>query len=800
MKPPSSVMGGGYRRKADQETVGRNSRVRYDYLAFDKRMIPYSSARLRENVNRPNERSIKPDMGQPFGQTVAANFDLPNNGILPNSYSRLFDVLVTDISALTGTLYRIETQIEILANTVLGTSAHTQNVVLASSIGRAFLQSQIDNQGYHRFTGAEYSLPTTHKQKLFQARRIRALFYNIDSGSPVLEETSAFTEYFCYSPTVGIGSTINASINYSTPNNTVFDSANNSATARIFTRFDNIQFTGDSDNQLFKLVFNAQSTTGTPTKVFYTDSHAFYPANGVTGLEQELLQPDGPILENYSVNNHDVDFIPVAWPPIVKKELGYGWDPTWYSAASVSPSVITTFYINYAVVKLVAGNTASDNIFKFFDIQMDSIVGTDFANVGTTIEGSYTIETLRSGQSNYQTVASNIQTSPLNPAVTTPATLHSNALRTLTSNPADDIRGPIVANLYTTWSYTNTQIMNFYDLFNAIAVPPYFNSISMAIQNETQAGYDIVVTAYDGFTAFNQNGASGETPYVTCELFIKDAGSNKTLLYSDLNILLTGYSLSNTPFTIKQVDRSAGSPDLSWFPANYTGGHTIDINLKYTFSTSGYSSFLQSQVLSSQVTAPFLLYSSNNLLNTSGNFSDQSLTLWSLEDHETLPFTTASSKAYTVTLDELPQEHFNWKITVHQTVLADGASHNVAVVFGPSNIYAHGTNYGFRLSKEGNNPYIFTFPTGSMVLTNFGAALSGLLTNDVLKWTLDYDAATTTTTLTILKNGTPLTLSNGGVKNWGSNWLAYTGSPLHIALNLNPANIRWDKVLVERTG
>ena len=611
MKPPSDKMGGGYRRKADQDTLGRNSRLRYSYLASDPRMIPYSSARLRENQNKPIGRTLQADMGE---GTVAANIEMAANGLLPNSYSRLFDVLVTDISALSATNLRIEAEIEILANPVLGTPAHTQTVLLATNIGRAFLQSRIDSTGFHRFISAEYQIDIARRQKLFEARRVRVLFYDNDGSSPVLDRTTAFTEYFCYSPVVGIGSTINASINYSTPNNTVFDSANNSATAKIVTRFDNFAFTGDSDNQNFQLRFDAQSTTGTPTKVFYATSHVFNPNIGLTGVEVELLQPDGPIYENYSVNNHDVDFFPVAWPSVVKKQLGYGWDPAWDSAASVSPSVITTFYINYAVVKLVAGNTASNNVFKFFDIQMDSIAGTDFANVGARILGDYTIETLRSGQSNYSTVASNIQQSPLNPAATTPATLHNNALRTL-GNPADDIRGPIVANLYTTWSYTNTEVMNFYDMFNAIAVPPYFDSISMAIQNETQAGYDIVVTAYDGFTAFNQNGASGETPYITCELYIRDSAS-ATVLYQDLNIQLTGYSLSNTPFTVKQVDRSTGSPDLSWFPKTFTGGHSIDINLNYTFATSGYSSFLQTQILNSQVTAPFALYSASNLLST----------------------------------------------------------------------------------------------------------------------------------------------------------------------------------------
>ncbi len=53
MKPSSGSMGGGYRRKADQDTLGRNSRVRYaTYVPFDKRMIPANSARIYANSNK----------------------------------------------------------------------------------------------------------------------------------------------------------------------------------------------------------------------------------------------------------------------------------------------------------------------------------------------------------------------------------------------------------------------------------------------------------------------------------------------------------------------------------------------------------------------------------------------------------------------------------------------------------------------------------------------------------------------------------------------------------------------------
>tara|TARA_R100000900_G_scaffold27837_4_gene21925 strand:+ start:6390 stop:9458 length:3069 start_codon:yes stop_codon:yes gene_type:complete len=53
MKPPFSNMGGGYRRKADQDTLGRNSRLRYStYVPFDKRMMPLSNARIYANSNK----------------------------------------------------------------------------------------------------------------------------------------------------------------------------------------------------------------------------------------------------------------------------------------------------------------------------------------------------------------------------------------------------------------------------------------------------------------------------------------------------------------------------------------------------------------------------------------------------------------------------------------------------------------------------------------------------------------------------------------------------------------------------
>lgn len=59
MKPPSSNMGGGYRRKADQDTLGRNSRIRYStYVPFDKRMTPASNARIYANTNKVRGTNI----------------------------------------------------------------------------------------------------------------------------------------------------------------------------------------------------------------------------------------------------------------------------------------------------------------------------------------------------------------------------------------------------------------------------------------------------------------------------------------------------------------------------------------------------------------------------------------------------------------------------------------------------------------------------------------------------------------------------------------------------------------------
>ena len=165
MKPPSNIKGGGYRRKAEQDTLGRNSRVRYSYLASDKRMIPYSSTRLRKNLNKPTGRTSQPDMGE--SGTVAINFEMPQNGVAP-SYNRLTDVVVTDVSALQGTTLRIEVEIEILANPVLNTTAHTQIAVLATSIGRTYLENRIAANGSHKFTGAclLYTSPSPRDRSL----------------------------------------------------------------------------------------------------------------------------------------------------------------------------------------------------------------------------------------------------------------------------------------------------------------------------------------------------------------------------------------------------------------------------------------------------------------------------------------------------------------------------------------------------------------------------------------------------------------------------------------------------------
>ena len=581
-------------------------------------MIPHSYARLRENQNKPIGRTFLPGMGK---GAVATNFDLYmyGNGIHAVQASRAFDVLITDVSALSGTLYRLEVEIEILANPVLGTSAHSQNLLLASNISKSFMESEISNYGYARLQGAEYQINTLHKQKLFEARRIRVQFYNKDSGSPVLEETSDFSEYFCYSPVVGIANTINASINYQTPNHTVFDTNSFSQTAKIVTRFDNFAFTGDSENLSFKLAFNAASTSATPTKVFYEESILFNPNNGVPYLEIELLQPDAiprSIMENYSVNDHDVDLIPAAWPSVVKKELGYGWDSSWNSPVSVSPSVITTFDISYADIVLAQGISGTTNQWKEFAIIMNTLTATNIANVGYNISSNNSITAFRSGitQPQYYIAAMG---HILDPAVATPATLHTNVLRTYGA-VTDIIRGPCLANVDVDWFYTGKGVLSHEWPSDRVVVPPYFNTISLAVQNFTQTGYDIVVTAFDGFTAFNQNGASGETPYYEILIDIWDAtlATNQPPVFSASGIQFTGSTL---PFTIKTVSRAAGSPDLSWFPASFSGSHEISVYVKYTVATSGFT-----QTVYNYPAGPFTMYSGHRVLST-GTLTNQSL-------------------------------------------------------------------------------------------------------------------------------------------------------------------------------
>lgn len=616
MKPPSNIKGGGYRRKAEQDTLGRNSRLRYSYLASDKRMIPYSSTRLRKNLNKPTGRTSQPDMGETG--TVTINFEMPQNGVAP-SYNRLMDVVVTDISALQGTLLRIEAEIEILANPVLNTTAHTQIAVLATSIGRTYLANEIATQGSHKFTGAEYYIPTTHRQKVFQARRIRVHFYNIDSGNPVLEKTSAFTEYFCYSPTVGIANTVNAFINYITPPNaTVFDYQSASQTAKIVTRFDNFAFTGNSDGANFKLAFKAGSTSSYGGQVFYEESHAFNPNVGLPRIDVELIQPDAPITENYSVNNHDVDLIPEAWPSEVSQQLGYGWDPSWNSPVSVSPSTLTTLSIVDAALTLVQGIAGTTNQYKTFQVRLDSINALNVANVGQNIDVDYLITPQRSGR-NVHVLYQAAMAYPLDPTISTPAIVVgpvNNILRT-NSLATDDIRGPLHALLRAEFYYTGTPLLFANDLTNDLIVPPYFNTLTLALQNQTQNGYDIVVTAFDGFTAFNQNGASGETPHYEFELNIGDsATSNQPPLYTATNIQFTG---STVPFTIKTVSRAAGSPDLSWFPASYASGHDISVYMRYTVATSGFT-----QTVYNPPAGPFMMYSGFNVLSSS-SFTNQSL-------------------------------------------------------------------------------------------------------------------------------------------------------------------------------
>lgn len=611
MKPPSDKMGGGYRRKADQDTLGRNSRLRYSYLPSDPRMIPYSSARLRENQNKPIGRTLKSDMGK---NTVAANFDLSNydNGVHPSKFERVFDVLITDVSALVGTLYRIEVELEVLANPVLGTSAYSQTLLLATSIGRTYINSQIDSTGYLRIGGAEYQITSqAHKHQTFQARRIRVLCYNIDSGSPVLEAKSDFTEYFCYSPVVGIVSPIDASIVYDGQVSTVFDANSFSTNSKIVSRFENISYTGDSYTRLFKLRFEAESTSSTSTQVVYTETIAFDPTNNPVPLfELELLQPDGPIYENYMVNNLNVRLEPAEWPSAVRRQLGYGWDIAWESAANMSPSSLTTFNIIDAEIRLIAGQTLTNpNPWKFFKIQLDSLNATNVASVGNNIDSNYIIQTLRSGKNQYSEYIALVANE--DPATSAPTVLHNNVLRTYGAT-GDDIQGPVIATLRTQWTYTGVCVLNKHPIYDQVAVPPYFNTISLQIQNENESGYDIVVTAFDAFTAFNQNGASGETPFWTIELTITDNSAN--LLYQQT----TQYD-GTVPFPLKQVSRSTNSPDLSWFPTTYSGTHNISLFVKYSFATNGFI-----LPINTIPASPFVLYSAGNLLTTNA-FYNQTL-------------------------------------------------------------------------------------------------------------------------------------------------------------------------------
>lgn len=603
MKTPSGT-GGGYRRKADQNTLGRNSRIRYSsYIPHDKRMVPHGSARLFQNNNRPSGKISQPDLNVP---SVSIRFELNNDGINATTTSNNWKFWLSSVSALTGTLYTVYEDIEI------PDANYSVSVQIISSISKQNLEVFTRPGANPVNLDGESFIDPTHRQKYFVARRFRISFYNLDNATPVYERSTEYTPYFCYSPVVGISSpAIDASILYGNAG-TVFDLScctSSSTASKLVTRFDNITYSGNSNTELFQLQFNAASTTASDlglisTPVPYQATSAFDPTNNAPPrFDLELTQTGGYVTENYAVNNLYAQFEPVAWPPQVTKTLGYGWDPSWENIP-ISPRSLTTFDISFARFELSQGQT-STNPWKSFNIDLTALNATNVASVGPNIQGQYVIWCLRSAKSTptaYLAVTNTYE----DPAVSVPVTMHSNILRIVNSAASDDIRGPIIGYIQAQWNYTGIGVHTAVDQTVHSAVPPYFNTINLTLQNQTNDEYDIVITGFDGFTAFNQNGASGETPYWTIELLITDGSSN--ILFEDNSVQYDG----TIPFTLKHVSRLSGSSDLSWFPLNYTGVHNISITIKYTFETSWFVIPLYLAPLSS-----FIVHTAQNVLTTS---------------------------------------------------------------------------------------------------------------------------------------------------------------------------------------
>lgn len=499
--------GGGYRRKRDQDTLAKSSRLRTEAL-----------------------------IGGPITSTT-----ITLHGVLAgHSTARSMYLDITSIDGGFDTdIYRISYELEI-DDVVVYTSPIFAYVTLD------YIVQNFKDQNLHH---ADYN-------DIFKKRRLRV---TITDG--LYTYVSPWTTPFTYSPNIALTSVdVDIYYDYSDIVTTATEFAAVDSTGYTALRLTNFVQTGATeDSQSFALLVYSTTNDSQQSYDFgnYTTVGGLPPltAQGAPGIAAGVDEGD-------MLTNMNVQLDPLNWPAGVAKTAATGYPAFWNLALPTQ----TLFTIDGFQVTIL-GDIETYNMEHTFSMSVWPVSGTNMTSVGFNIGIENTLRYYRNGRA-VGTMAGPSSDGQvlMNPTVTPYAPTWMSGLAR-----DGDLEGPMVLETEMVLDYRGHALHT--KRSNPQAFPPRVNTITVEIQNQTATGYDIVLTAFDGFTNFQFD----ENDEYSFQIKFKP-GTNE-LSYPGSTQTVTYNPATNTlPYTLYSPDKLGA--DSSWWPST-PEPHHLDVFVMY---------------------------------------------------------------------------------------------------------------------------------------------------------------------------------------------------------------------------
>ena len=759
-------MGGGYRRKADQDTLGRNSRIRYTtYAPFDKRMIPANSARIYANTNKPkNTNNIPGNLGNATPPAITGATFTRGGDIIETYANRNMNI---DITSITGgnanPIYTVKYELE-MGNAIVYRSNPLSNF---TNVTKAYIIQNFVNQNLH----------VTIFNGIFEKRRLRFIIQDGFNADFV----SQWSDPFTYSPKIEL-TQFTSNILYLAdgiqPNDQFSTVFHTGASANLALELSNLAQTGATEfNQPFNLIVQFQDQAQVTQELIFTQSTDF---NTITTAIAKASPSPGlsvGLVEDETLTNFVILIDPVNWPAGVPKSVGYGYDGLW---DKTMPD-LTTFRID----SFTSSFTSSDP-HTTYNLTLTTFTGARLNEVGATLGFNTEYTVLRNGAS--AVIINGPTTGATTGVVGTPGidpnSTPYNPTFLQNISRVTEIEGPVRVATNTNVVYRSFLLANHASQFY---LPPKVTAFTADIdtQNATNESYDVRLTGFTGFTAFINN----ENKEYIFDVIFKNGA---TVLHT-ASVTWNTVTNATLPYVLYTTDRAGA--DANWWTHTSAGTHTIEIVLKYNFLDPSLN-INQQYTLQTLTNAATLTYYEYEILNLA------TLTDPSTGNPVVLPYhigIAGSNKAFDIAtasqFSYLPTSQFSWECEWELDISKTGSVHDVGIDFGPPN-NAHATYYGWSFLKQGGTPYHFVYPQGTFNILNFGgntltaATLpytpGGTYPQNTLRWVCRYDHTTHTVILWLYLNNTLLT-GFPSTRTYNSNQLAnMPNGPYEYAANVAP--------------